>query len=56
MSVIEVAPLPISLTLATPATMPEKVTPEKGDFPYLTRLRDRNSKVGISIQRPIPSC
>jgi outer membrane protein OmpA-like peptidoglycan-associated protein len=46
MSVIEVAPLPISLTLATPATMPEKVTPEKGDFPYLTPIAGSKFKGG----------
>jgi OmpA-OmpF porin, OOP family len=38
MEVIEVAPLPIALTLAPPASTPEKVVPAKGDFPYLAPL------------------
>jgi len=33
-----VGPVPITLTLATPAATPEKMAPAKGDFPYLTPL------------------
>ena len=38
LDVIEVAPLPFTLTLAAPATTPEKVATDKGDFPYLAPL------------------
>ena len=39
LDVIEVAPAPISITLAAPAATPEKMpSPESGDFPYLTPL------------------
>src|SRR5258708_17755388 len=33
--VIEVTPLPFTLTLAPPASTPEKIATHKGDFPYL---------------------
>lgn len=36
--VIEIAPLPITLTLAAPAATPEKIATETGDFPYLAPL------------------
>ena len=38
LDVIEVAAIPISLTLAPPASTPEKLSPDKGDFPYLAPL------------------
>jgi OOP family OmpA-OmpF porin len=38
LDVIEVGPLPFSLTLAAPAATPEKIAPDKGDFPYLAPL------------------
>jgi hypothetical protein len=38
MEVIEIVPLPIALTLAQPASTPEKVVPAKGNFPYLAPL------------------
>ncbi len=38
LDVIEIAPPPISLTLAAPAAEPEKMDAEKGDFPYLAPL------------------
>ena len=38
LDVIEVAPLPFTLTLAAPAATPEKIAPDKGDFPYLAPL------------------
>jgi outer membrane protein OmpA-like peptidoglycan-associated protein len=38
LDVIEVAPLPFTLTLAAPATTPEKIAADKGDFPYLAPL------------------
>ena len=38
LDVIEIAPLPFTLTLAAPAAPPEKIAPDKGDFPYLAPL------------------
>ena len=38
LDVIEIAPLPFTLTLAAPATTPEKTAADKGDFPYLSPL------------------
>jgi OmpA-OmpF porin, OOP family len=38
LDVIEIAPLPFTLTLAAPAAAPEKIAPDKGDFPYLAPL------------------
>jgi OOP family OmpA-OmpF porin len=36
--VIEIAPLPFTLTLAPPAATPEKIATDTGDFPYLAPL------------------
>ena len=33
--IIEIAPMPVTLTLAEPATVPEVIKPATGDFPYL---------------------
>lgn len=38
LDVIEVVPVPISLTLAAPASTPETLSPDKGDIPYLPPL------------------
>jgi OOP family OmpA-OmpF porin len=38
LDVIEVGPLPFTLTLAAPAANPEKIAPDKGDYPYLAPL------------------
>jgi OOP family OmpA-OmpF porin len=38
LDVIEIAPLPFTLTLAAPATISEKIATDKGDFPYLAPL------------------
>jgi outer membrane protein OmpA-like peptidoglycan-associated protein len=38
LDVIEIAPPPFTLTLAAPATTPEKIAPDQGDFPYLAPL------------------
>jgi outer membrane protein OmpA-like peptidoglycan-associated protein len=38
LDVIEVAPLPFTLTLTAPAATPEKIAADKGDFPYLAPL------------------
>jgi OOP family OmpA-OmpF porin len=37
-NVIEIAPLPFTLTLAAPAATPEKIATDTGDFPYLAPL------------------
>ncbi len=38
LDVIEVTPLPFTVTLAAPASTPEKIATDKGDFPYLAPL------------------
>ena len=38
LDVIEVAPLPFTLTLTAPSATPEKIAADTGDFPYLTPL------------------
>jgi OOP family OmpA-OmpF porin len=38
LDVIEIAPLPFTLTLTAPAATPEKIATETGDFPYLAPL------------------
>ncbi len=38
LDVIEISPLPFTLTLAAPAATPEKIATDKGDFPYLPPL------------------
>jgi hypothetical protein len=38
LDVIEIAPLPFTLTLTPPAATPEKIATDKGDFPYLAPL------------------
>jgi OmpA-OmpF porin, OOP family len=38
LDVIEIAPLPFTLTLAPPAATPEKIATDTGDFPYLAPL------------------
>lgn len=36
--IVEIAPMPFTLTLTPPAATPEKIVPATGDFPYLTQL------------------
>ncbi len=38
LDVIEIAPIPITLTLTAPAATPEKIATDTGDFPYLAPL------------------
>jgi OmpA-OmpF porin, OOP family len=38
LDVIEISPLPFTLTLTPPAATPEKIATDKGDFPYLAPL------------------
>ena len=38
LDLIEIAPLPFTLSLAPPAATPEKIATDKGDFPYLAPL------------------
>jgi OOP family OmpA-OmpF porin len=46
LDVIEVAPLPFTLTLTPPAATPEKIDTEKSDFPYLAPLPGSKSHGG----------
>lgn len=58
-NVIELAPLPIKLTLAKPAAVPETVDPAKGDFPYLAPISGSHFKGGshndVPMYMPQPS-
>ncbi len=51
--VVEAAPIPIKLTLAKPAAVPETVDPAKGDFPYLTPIPGSHFKGGGHDTRPM---
>jgi OOP family OmpA-OmpF porin len=51
--VVEVVPVPVTLTLAQPATTPEQVVPGKGDFPYLTPIPGAKPKGGAHDSKPL---
>jgi OmpA-OmpF porin, OOP family len=46
LDVIEVGPLPFTLTLAAPGATPETIAADKGDFPYLAPLPGSKSHGG----------
>jgi outer membrane protein OmpA-like peptidoglycan-associated protein len=46
LQMIEIAPVPVSLTLKAPASTPEKMDPQKGDFPYLGPMPGSNFQGG----------
>jgi OOP family OmpA-OmpF porin len=50
--VIEIAPLPFTLTLTPPAAIPEKIAADKGDFPYLPPLPGSKSHGGGADNTP----
>jgi OOP family OmpA-OmpF porin len=52
LDVIEVAPLPFTLTLAAPAATPEKIATDKGDFPYLAPLPGSKFHRGVWDNTP----
>jgi len=52
LNVIEVTPLPFTLTLAPPAATPEKIATDKGDFPYLAPLPGSKSHGGGADNTP----
>jgi outer membrane protein OmpA-like peptidoglycan-associated protein len=53
LDVIEVAPLPFTLTLAAPAATPEKIATDKGDFPYLAPLPGSKLHRGFADNAPL---
>ena len=53
MDLVEVAPPPISLTLAEPAATPEKMADDSGDFPYLAPLPGSESHGGQKDNAPL---
>jgi OOP family OmpA-OmpF porin len=53
LEVVEVAPLPVTLTLAQPAATPEQVVPAKGDFPYLAPFPGAKLKGGGHNAAPL---
>jgi outer membrane protein OmpA-like peptidoglycan-associated protein len=53
LKMVEVAPLPFTLTLTPPAAVPEKMdSPEKGDFPYLAPMAGSTFRGGSRDTRP----
>jgi len=52
LDVIEVAPIPFTLTLTAPAATPEKIETEKGDFPWLAPLPGSKFHRGGSDNAP----
>lgn len=49
---IEIAPVPVSLTLNAPASTPEKIDPQQGDFPYLGPMPGSNLQGGEAEPDP----
>ena len=49
---IEIAPVPVTLTLKAPASAPEKMDPQKGDFPYLGPMPGSASRGGAPDPDP----
>jgi OOP family OmpA-OmpF porin len=52
LDVIEIAPLPFTLTLTPPAATPEKIANETGDFPYLAPLPGSKFHRGVWDNTP----
>jgi outer membrane protein OmpA-like peptidoglycan-associated protein len=52
LNVIEIAPLPFTLTLTAPAVTPEKIEADKGDFPYLAPLPGSKFHRGAADNTP----
>jgi OOP family OmpA-OmpF porin len=53
LKMVEVAPLPFTLTLTPPAAVPEKMdSPDKGDFPYLAPMAGSTFRGGSPDTRP----
>jgi len=53
LKIVEVAPLPFTLTLTPPAAVPEKMaSPDKGDFPYLAPMAGSTFRGGGRDTRP----
>ncbi len=49
---IEIAPVPVTLTLKAPASTPEKMDPQQGDFPYLGPMPGSNFQGGAADPDP----
>ena len=49
---IEIAPVPVNLTLKAPASTPETMDPQKGDFPYLGPMPGSNFQGGAADPDP----
>jgi OmpA-OmpF porin, OOP family len=49
---IEIAPVPVTLTLNPPATTPETMDPQQGDFPYLGPMPGSNFQGGTPDPDP----
>ncbi len=49
---IDVVPVPATLTLKSPATTPETIDPQEGDFPYLAPIPGSTSQGGKADPDP----
>jgi outer membrane protein OmpA-like peptidoglycan-associated protein len=49
---IEIAPVPVTLTLKAPALAPEKMDPQRGDFPYLGPMPGSTARGGAPDPDP----
>ena len=52
MLMIDVVPVPVTLTLKLPAATPETIDPQKDDFPYLAPIPGATSKSGKTYPDP----
>jgi outer membrane protein OmpA-like peptidoglycan-associated protein len=52
MEMAEIAPLPVTLSLAAPAATPEVITPAAGDFPYLGPIPGSRLRSGAADPAP----
>jgi outer membrane protein OmpA-like peptidoglycan-associated protein len=53
MDIVEIAPPSVVLTFAPPAATPEKLSTERGDFPYLAALPGSGGGAGVQDNMPM---
>ncbi len=52
MKMIDVVPVPVTLTLKPPAAIPERIDPREDDFPYLAPIPGSISRSGKTVTDP----